>query len=344
MKFKGFILFIAVLFSYTLQAQDNGIYIKDTVLFNALLANGVDKDTNNIITPEEANAVDTLILKDLKLRKLDIIKHFEGLKYLDCSRNKIEELDLSSNPFLEELDCSYNRLKSLNLAMNAEVHNLTTKNNYPSLYVIYHFHDESIYKQQIPIPDKALLNALLEIGLDANEDGQISFEESERVNSLNLAKKGITNLEGLQHFRNLMQLDLSENKLVEAELHGLYELQNLNLFKNQLTSLSLNKLKKLKYLTTSFNAIENIDVSENTHLVYLNVTANKLSVLNVWKNPDLKQIKSSGNNPNLKIHYTKPVPLTKKAIKARQKVIKAKKKKQMKQEKKAARKLGPSAL
>lgn len=312
MKLTLLYILLLIMPFLSLSAQDDGIHIKDSVLLKAILLNGVDKDTNNIISIDEANAVDTLILKNLNIRNIDDIKYFEGLKYLDCSHNKLTEIDLSNNPFLEELNCSFNKLKSLDLTMNGQLRSLVTNNNYPSFYVVYTYHDEKIYKEIIPIPDSSLLAALIEVKLDQDLDGQISFEESEKINSLNLSGKGIRNIEGLQFFLNLIKLDLSNNELDEINLDGLRELQNLNLFKNNLTSLKLDKLNKLKYLTTSFNPITELNLSKNLYLVYLNCTANRLAVLNVWDNTKLKQIKSDGNHPTLKIYYTRPEPISKK--------------------------------
>lgn len=309
---KQLIISITMLLGVFSAFAQDAIPVSDSTIIKALFKNGVDKDGNKIISFEEAKNTDTLILSKLRLTDASFLVHFKGLKYLDISNNKLNNLNVNANPFLFHLDVSYNKLKMLDLTMNSMIQNISYNNNYPSFYVIYVYHDESTYKNIIEFEDDSLLAAFIDIGLDQDLDNKISYEEAERVNRLNLSDRGIADLTGLKAFINLMELDVSKNKLTEVDFTGLRELNNLNLFKNDISSVVVKENKKLKYLTTSFNPLYQLDLSGNPKLIYLNCTANRLSRLAVWHNKEIKQIKSTGNQADLKIYYENPVSSKKK--------------------------------
>jgi len=64
--------------------------------------------------------------------------------------------------------------------------------------------DFSFYpKDNFYIADSSFLNALIEAGIDKNDDGKISFEEAEGVKVLNIHGRKITFLAGIEMFINL---------------------------------------------------------------------------------------------------------------------------------------------
>ena len=78
---------------------------------------------------------------------------------------------------------------------------------------------------------KKAMNAIA----DRDGDGEVSFEEALKVTKVNLSHKEITNIHGLEYFKNIEWLDLSYNKLDEIILNdiGAYsKLKYLNPKKN----------------------------------------------------------------------------------------------------------------
>lgn len=48
----------------------------------------------------------------------------EGVLKLDCSRNRLENLDIGRLPYLKQLNCSWNKLKTLDVSCNTELREL----------------------------------------------------------------------------------------------------------------------------------------------------------------------------------------------------------------------------
>ena len=59
------------------------------------------------------------------------------------------------------------------------------------------------YAQNMNIPDTNFLNALIEAGVDTDENGEISQDEAEAVSSLDVSYKDIIDMTGIEAFVNL---------------------------------------------------------------------------------------------------------------------------------------------
>ena len=123
--------------------------------FSAFAADGIElKDTNNFpdkrfvdnIRQYDANKDGYLSkqeldnVKDMNLgldtwgygkniENLKGIEHFQKLELLECSYNKITELDTSSNSALKNLGCDHNQLTQLNVSGNNALTSLTCGDN-----------------------------------------------------------------------------------------------------------------------------------------------------------------------------------------------------------------------
>ena len=90
--------------------------------------------------------------------------------------------------------------------------------------------DEPIFN--VKIPDDNFLNALIESGIDTDEDGKISYSEAESVISLDISGDSISEMTGIEKFINL---------------------DTLMCYSNQLTTLNLSYNINLEYLDCHFN-------------------------------------------------------------------------------------------
>ncbi len=77
----------------------------------------------------EAQRVVRIDCADCGIGSLFEIAEFKNLRELDCSRNRIEELDLGSLSLLENVNCSDNRLSSLSVAGLRHLTALDCRNN-----------------------------------------------------------------------------------------------------------------------------------------------------------------------------------------------------------------------
>lgn len=124
--------------------------------FSAFAADGIElKDTNNFpdkrfvdnirqydtktdgyLSEDELNKVtemnlgpNTIYGLSRNIENLKGIEYFKKLKILDCSYNKITELDTSSNSDLEHLTCNRNQLTQLIVSGNNALTSLSCGNN-----------------------------------------------------------------------------------------------------------------------------------------------------------------------------------------------------------------------
>ncbi|RKZ61616.1 MAG: hypothetical protein DRQ44_11645 [Gammaproteobacteria bacterium] len=187
----------------------------------------------------------------------------------------------------------------------------------------------------VSIPDSAFLNALIDEGVDTNEDKRISYGEAYAVTTLDVGfhdgdfiNSSIFDLSGIEAFKNLDTLDISchpvQNlvlwnqtnlkylaatgcKLEHIDVRFCTELRTLDLTyysnrdpggKGNLIEIDVSRNRYLSKLTCNNNQIKNLDVSNNTELEYLSCSANLLASLNISENALLNTLRCSNNRLN----------------------------------------------
>ena len=110
---------------------------------------------------------------------------------------------------------------------------------------------------------------------DNDGNGILSKDECDNVTDISVGSKSISSLKGIEHFKNLTNLNCGSN----------YTLEKLDVSKNT----------KLTNLDCSFTQLTNLDVSKNPALTELNCSSNKLTSLDVRNNPALKDLYCGSN-------------------------------------------------
>ncbi|XP_061587456.1 dynein regulatory complex subunit 3-like [Cololabis saira] len=130
----------------------------------------------------------------------------------------------------------------------------------------------------------------------------ISFQDVDDVDELDLDFKGIVKIELLTNFTNLVTLNLNGNRIQKIQgLDGLVNLKWLHLSFNRIKKMEgLESLRKLEVLDLSNNrisAIENMDTLENlTHFAIRNNLISEMSnVMYLRRFKELYQVYFSGN-------------------------------------------------
>jgi len=160
--------------------------------------------------------------------------------------------------------------------------------------------DRSNTLSKIPINDKNFEAALIKIGIDDKVDGTVLAFNVERVTRLDISESNISDLSGLEYFKNLETFICMKNKVSSVDLTELTNLQEISFFGNQwLTKIDLSKNSKLKSINFALNKLTNIDLSNNPNLSYIEISSNNLSSLDLSKNSKIESINVTGN-PNLK--------------------------------------------
>lgn len=145
----------------------------------------------------------------------------------------------------------------------------------------------------IPFKDPNFLEALISLGLDYNQDGQISVNEAYYVNKLSLNSRNISDISEIQYFTGLTYLDCSDNQLTALNVNKCPELEYLDCSDNQFTTLDVSDCPQLSELDCSNNQLTTLDVSNCLFLSSLDCNNNQLGVLAV--NPNLWELDCSYN-------------------------------------------------
>ena len=74
------------------------------------------------------------------------------------------------------------------------------------------------FAQVVRIPDKKFKEAVIALGHDTNDDEQIQVAEAKKVSVLNINSLGIVNMEGINSFTNLTELNLVDNRIISLDV------------------------------------------------------------------------------------------------------------------------------
>ena len=193
-----------------------------------------------------------------------------SLKYLNCSVNKLNALDLSKSSELTELYCNNSKLTALDLSANKKLQIISaTSNNLTTL-------------------DVRNLPELTYLDLQANYDlKSIDVSKNTKLEKLNLAQTGLTSL-NVKNNRKLVELKVHCNQLTALDVSSNYLLKELACFENQLTALDLSSNISLEYLGVSENPIAELNLHPLSSLKTLYCQKMQLRKLDVDRCPELQ--------------------------------------------------------
>ena len=167
-----------------------------------------------------------------------------------------------------------------------------------------------------------LAEALAGIGVGTtNEEGDIVLTQEDITNttSLDLSNRNLNNLEGLEVFTNVTELNCSNNPLTSLDVSVFSELKELNCnncFNQSSASrsysngvLDLSENTKLQTLSCAENGLTSLILPDTQTLYWINCSSNRLTTLDVSKNPVLDYL-SCMNNQLTMIDVSKNTALT----------------------------------
>ena len=230
------------------------------------------------------------------------------LASLTCSNNRLISLDVSSNPKIKSITCFGNQFDikgidgligglpvitngKLNIYSGSDEGNYimtieqvtaakdkgwTPYFNNGSGWQEFEGRDPAAGNMAINstnFPDDNFRNYLL--SQSYGSDAMLTVAEQIGVSKIDVRKKGIYNLKGIEYFVNL--------KTLHCDL-------------NNLTSFDVSKNTSLTNMSCSNNKLNSLDVSKNTKLTELECTDNKLTTLDLSNNPSLKNLLCYNNS------------------------------------------------
>ena len=107
--------------------------------------------------------------------------------------------------------------------------------------------DEAVSECSISIQfkDPNFLAALIENNVDADGDGQISFDEAKAVKYLSIENSNIKEMPEIRYFTALTELNCNYNQLTDLDISNNTALTYLNCRNNQLTTLDVSNKHSL---------------------------------------------------------------------------------------------------
>ena len=131
---------------------------------------------------------------------------------------------------------------------------------------------------------------------DTNRNGYLAQDEMDAVTMIRCIKKGVTNLEGIQNFKNLKVLMVNDNEITNVNLQFNPNLEIVYLNNNKLTSLDVSHNAKLEVLVCFGNQLPSLDISRNSSLKTLQCQNNNIRYLSLSKNANLNFLRAEGND------------------------------------------------
>nr|WP_312579999.1 leucine-rich repeat domain-containing protein [Sedimentibacter sp.] len=161
--------------------------------------------------------------------------------------------------------------------------------------------ESTLENKIISFEDIKLKEAILNNGVDTNNDNQISIYEAESYSELlDLSNSKIKNIDGIQYFTDVKILNLSNNSITDINLiSDLKGLTSLDLSYNEIEDIStLYNCTNLIMIDLSSNKIYDIDViSKLINLQFLGLSNNNISNVDKIGNlNDLKYLLIDNNN------------------------------------------------
>lgn len=150
-----------------------------------------------------------------------------------------------------------------------------------------------VYITDAIVPDETFREYLKQF--DTNGDNTLIPAERYAVTEIDVGKKNISSLVGIQFFPNLEKLYCYDNQLTELDVSKNRALVYLDCYGNKLTSLDVSKNTNLIRLSCFENQLTELDVRQNAALEYLYCYENQLTELDVSRNNKIFVLEANNN-------------------------------------------------
>ena len=279
--------------------------------------------SNNKLTElnvKQNGGLTSLICNDNQLKTLDLSQNL-SLSHLNCAKNRLACLDVTGIsgtiiadgnrcPIAVRTDGTFDLTTLPGFDVSKAIFwnggsvsgtILTVENGKDEVSYQYDcgngVNPKFIFETSLPInednfPDDSFRNYIKTHKAGGRD--VLTVEERSKVKIININKKDISDLKGIEAFPNLTELDCGNNSIQKLDLRQNPMLITLKCNKNQLTQLELSKNPAINYLYCSENPLEQLDVS-HLELEYLYCSNNDLEQLDVKNSKWLRELDCSWN-------------------------------------------------
>lgn len=150
--------------------------------------------------------------------------------------------------------------------------------------------------QTTAIPDLNFRQALMEMNINVNNDGEVLNSEVSEITILDVSNKNISDLTGIEAFVGLTQLFCNTNNLTSLDVTANTALTLLYCYENNLENLDVSYNTALTILNCARNNLNSLNVDNNTLLTKLLCPANNIPDLNLRNNTLLTELYCDQNN------------------------------------------------
>lgn len=146
-------------------------------------------------------------------------------------------------------------------------------------------------------PDPVFRDAAMnELSASSENEALSAYRDKlSAVDALSVSGLGISSLEGIANFPNLVYLDCGGNKLKSLLVGSLSKLTDLICGGNQLTELDVSKQLKLVSLFAEGNALETLVLPKGGALAYLDISDNLLTNIALSESGKLYMLNANNN-------------------------------------------------
>ena len=131
---------------------------------------------------------------------------------------------------------------------------------------------------------------------DKDGNGILDSQELKAVWEIDVSKKGVSSLQGLEYFPELENLNCYSNKLKSLDLSGCPKLVYLNFENNELTELDLSMCPELETIEGLSNYLTSLDLSNCLKLRRVCCNANRFKSIDVSMLPRLEELACGGSS------------------------------------------------
>lgn len=160
---------------------------------------------------------------------------------------------------------------------------------------------DPVVKTPVAVPDAAFEAYLIRQGIDTDKEinQQIYLEDAMERTTMFIfgdeLEEKITDLTGLEAFKNLEELHIWDSDISTIDLSEQTQLEALTLAFLKLEEIDLSTNAQLRYLNLRNNTIKDSDLSNNPALTYISLTSNLLEQIDLSANTAVVEVSLTDN-------------------------------------------------
>ncbi len=150
----------------------------------------------------------------------------------------------------------------------------------------------------INIPDANFEQALIDQNIDSDGvvNGMVLASDIETITFLDVNSENISDLTGIEGFRDLETLFVHNNNLTTVDVSANSQLSGLVLAINNLSNIDVSQNTNLVSISLNQNNISSIDLSANTNITQVYIDDNQLSNIDLSQLDKLEELSVADNN------------------------------------------------